>query len=55
MPNEPDCPARSFKTKDELQSLLLEGLESGEPKPISDEQWQDLRKRALANTVLKSG
>ncbi|AEU37970.1 hypothetical protein AciX8_3682 [Granulicella mallensis MP5ACTX8] len=37
-PKEPP----SFSTQEELETLLLEGLESGEPIPVTPQFWRDL-------------
>jgi len=36
------------QAKDKLDSLLLEGLNSGEPIPVDDAFWTSLRQEALA-------
>jgi hypothetical protein len=49
-------PRKPVRSKEELERLLLQGLDSGEPLPITREDWDALRRRALANTeVRKSG
>ena len=54
-PNKHD-PAKPVATREELEELLLGGLASGEPRPVTDEDWERLRQRALAGTELrKSG
>lgn len=43
-------------TREELEERLLAGLASGEPRPVTDEDWERLRQRALAGTDFrKSG
>lgn len=37
-PNEPP----SFSTQEELETLLLEGLDSGEPTPVTPQFWHEL-------------
>ena len=37
-PKEPP----SFSTQEQLEALLLEGLESGEPIPATPQFWRDL-------------
>ena len=37
-PKEPP----SFSTQEELEALLLEGLDSGEPIPVTPQFWRDL-------------
>jgi hypothetical protein len=52
-PHDPDKPVSS---QEELEQLLLAGLDSGEPRPFTRDDWEALRRRALANTeVRKSG
>ena len=46
-------PAAPVATREELEELLLAGLASGEPRPMTDENWEQLRKRALAGTDLR--
>jgi hypothetical protein len=49
-------PAEPVVTQEELEELLLAGLESGEPRPVTEEDWERLRRRALADTeIRKSG
>lgn len=49
-------PAKPVDTREELEELLLAGLESGEPRSVTDEDWERLYQRALAGTELrKSG
>ena len=31
----------------ELEQMLIEGLDSGEPKPMTKEDWDAIRKQAL--------
>jgi hypothetical protein len=53
---KPEHPSKPVRTKEELEQLLLAGLDSGEPRPFTREDWDALRRRALANTeVRKSG
>jgi hypothetical protein len=43
-------------TQEELEALLLAGLASGEPRPMTEDDWERLRERALAGVVVrKSG
>jgi hypothetical protein len=46
-------PAKPVATREELEELLLAGLASGEPRPVTDEDWERLRQRALAGTDLR--
>lgn len=56
MPARPHDPAKPVSTKDELEKLLLSGLDSGPAQPMTEDDWQALRQLALANTDLrKSG
>ena len=49
-------PARPVESIDELEALLLAGLESGEPQPMTDDDWDALRRRAMTgNELRKSG
>lgn len=51
----PHDPAKPVSTQ-ELEKLLLAGLESGLPQPMTESDWNALRDLALANTDLrKSG
>ena len=36
------------KAEERLEALLLEGLESGEPTPMTKKDWQAIKKRGLA-------
>lgn len=35
--------ARAKSGKDQLDSLLIEGLDSGEPIPLDDKEWSRIR------------
>jgi len=35
------------RTQERLESLLLEGLNSGEPIPVDEKFWADLKSEAL--------
>ena len=49
-------PSRPVADREELEALLVAGLESGEPRTVTDEDWERLYERALAGTELrKSG
>jgi hypothetical protein len=55
-PSKKHDPAKPVIAREELEALLLSGLESGEPAPVTDEDWERLRRRALAGTeIRKSG
>jgi hypothetical protein len=43
-------PAQPVATREELEALLLAGLASGDPRPVTDEDWERLRQRALVGT-----
>jgi hypothetical protein len=52
-PHDPATPVASI---DELRELLVAGLESGEPRSMTDDDWEALRQRAMTGTELrKSG
>ncbi|KIG12971.1 hypothetical protein DB30_00855 [Enhygromyxa salina] len=56
MATKPHDPAKPVASKEELKVLLLAGLDSGEPTPLTEQDWEALRRRALANTeIRKSG
>ena len=45
---DPDAPAHlSFRNQEELEALLLEGLQSGPAVEATPEFWEDLKRRAL--------
>jgi hypothetical protein len=49
-------PAKPVDSEAELTQLLRAGLYSGMPKPISEADWEALRRRALADIKIhKSG
>ena len=39
--------AQKRRAQDRLEELLMEGLNSGEAKPITPQFWEDLRRRGL--------
>ena len=43
------------RTEDKLETLLLEGLESGEPIEITPEYWENKRKRLVERNAKKTG
>lgn len=47
--------AQGRERDEELQRLLLEGLSSGEPIPVSEEFWTDLRKEAATILAARKG
>ncbi len=52
-PHDPAAPVASIE---ELEELLIAGLESGEPHAMTDDDWDALRRRAMTDTELrKSG
>ncbi len=36
------------KAQEQLEALLLEGLESGKPTEMTDEEWNEIRRESLA-------
>ncbi len=36
------------KAQEQLEALLVEGLESGKPTEMTDEEWNEIRKESLA-------
>ncbi len=49
MATKPHDPAKPITNKEELQELLLAGLESGEPRPVIEQDWEAWRRRARSN------
>ena len=45
---------RKRSAKERLDSLLLEGLDSGEPLPASEAFWDELKREALAKLGKKT-
>ena len=43
------------RTDDKLETLLLEGLECGEPIEITPEYWENKRKRLVERNAKKTG
>ena len=52
-PSKKHDPANPVATREELEELLLAGLASGEPRPVTEEDWEKLRRRALAGTEIR--
>lgn len=50
---EPHDPATPVASIEELESLLVAGLQSGEPRPMTDDDWDALRRRAMTGTELR--
>jgi hypothetical protein len=49
-------PSKPIESIEQLEALLVAGLESGEPKPMPDDDWDALRRRAMiGNELRKSG
>jgi hypothetical protein len=46
--------ARPVGTREDLERLLIAGVESGEPREMSEADWEALRHRALAGNELHS-
>ncbi|MCH7977845.1 MAG: type II toxin-antitoxin system ParD family antitoxin [Acidobacteria bacterium] len=36
------------KAQEQLEALLVEGLESGKPTEMTDEEWNEIRRESLA-------
>ena len=54
--SQPHDPAKPVESIEELEVLLVAGLESGDPRPMTDDDWDALRRRAMMGTELrKSG
>ena len=53
MAGKPHDPAKPVASKKELRGLLLAGLDSGEPTPVTEQDWEALRRRALADTEIR--
>jgi hypothetical protein len=43
----------SYSTQEELEALLLEGLDSGEPVRVTPQFWEDIRAEAT-NRLLEN-
>jgi hypothetical protein len=43
----PRDPPQSVASKDQLKALLLAGLDSGDPRTVTAQDWEVLRRRAL--------
>ncbi|KJH71695.1 type II toxin-antitoxin system ParD family antitoxin [Aliterella atlantica] len=43
------------KDNERLESLLLEGLQSGTATPITDEDWQDIRQAVRKEVAKRQG
>lgn len=49
-------PAKPVSSKEELEELLEAGLASGEPRAVTEADWEKLRRRALTGSeTRKSG
>jgi hypothetical protein len=53
MPALPHDPVKPVSTQEELEILLLSGLDSELAQPMTKNDWQELRQLALANTDLR--
>lgn len=40
--------AQKKAAREKLEALLLEGIDSGESRPMTDEDWEDIRREGLA-------
>ena len=47
--------ARRREIRKEIEAKLIEGLESGEPTPMTDSDWAEIRERVRANATRKNG
>lgn len=47
--------ARRREIRKEIEASLIEGLESGEPTPMTDSDWAEIRERVRANAARKNG
>lgn len=52
-PSKKHDPANPVATQEELEELLLAGLASGERRLVTEEDWEKLRRRALAGTEIR--
>ena len=49
-------PEKPVSSREELEDLLVAGLESGDARPLDESDWDRLRARALEGTeVRRSG
>ena len=46
--------ARRREVLKEIEAKLVEGLESGEPTPMTDSDWAEIREQVRANTTRKA-
>lgn len=53
MAQKPHEPSKPVSDREEVEELLVAGLRSGEPKTLSDGDWEALRRRALDGTELR--
>jgi antitoxin ParD1/3/4 len=47
--------AKKRKEEERLEKLLLEGLESGQPSPMTTKDWEAIKERGLARIQAKNG
>lgn len=47
--------AKKRKEEERLEKLLLEGLESGQPSPMTKADWEAIKERGLARIGAKNG
>ncbi|MEO6182874.1 MAG: hypothetical protein ABIP71_07215 [Verrucomicrobiota bacterium] len=47
--------ARRREIRKEIEAKLIEGLESGEPTPMTGSDWAEIRERVRANATRKNG
>lgn len=43
---KPHPPVKPVETEEELQELLLAGLDSGSSRPMTERDWSELERRA---------
>ncbi|HZT40709.1 MAG TPA: type II toxin-antitoxin system ParD family antitoxin [Chthonomonadaceae bacterium] len=46
--------AQERKAKTKLEELLLEGLRSGEATPMTEQDWEEIRKEVRARTAKRA-
>ena len=53
--NEASDLSVTFRNQAELEALLLQGLESGESTPMTDQDWEDIRQEVRARAAQRNG
>jgi hypothetical protein len=51
--SKPHDPAKPIESIEQLEAFLVAGLESGEPRPMTDDDWDALRRRAMIGNELR--